>query len=169
MEEKHYSLVFCRRISPMSGQKEILLGMKKRGFGTGKWNGYGGKMEPGETIERCAVREMEEESGVLLTDLAAAGYLHFTMGESKKLMHVHVFESFVSGDVSAVETEEMSPRWFAEDSVPFADMWADDPIWFPYFLAGKNFNGKFVFADDSTIISHDISLTGVERKSGFDI
>ncbi len=45
MEEKHYSLVFVRRMGPASGRKELLLGMKKRGFGTGKWNGYGGKQE----------------------------------------------------------------------------------------------------------------------------
>jgi hypothetical protein len=36
MEEKSYSLIFCRRKNP-AGHNEILLGMKKRGFGTGKW------------------------------------------------------------------------------------------------------------------------------------
>jgi hypothetical protein len=114
---------------------------------------------------------MEEESGIKLSEAAvkAIGYLHFTMGVSKKLMHVHVFESFVSSDVSAIETDEMRPQWFPEDSVPFADMWADDPLWFPYFLTGRNFNGRFEFADDSTIVSHEITPTGVERKSGFDV
>lgn len=32
----------------------VLLGMKKRGFGAGKWNGFGGKVQPGETIEEAA-------------------------------------------------------------------------------------------------------------------
>ena len=43
---------------------EILLARKKRGFGVGKWNGAGGKPEPGEPIERTAIRETEEELGV---------------------------------------------------------------------------------------------------------
>lgn len=42
----------------------ILLGLKKRGFGAGKWNGFGGKVEKGETIEAAALRELEEESGL---------------------------------------------------------------------------------------------------------
>jgi len=34
----------------------ILLGMKKRGFGAGWWNGFGGKVQPDETIEEAAKR-----------------------------------------------------------------------------------------------------------------
>jgi len=44
----------------------ILLGRKKRGFGAGKANGFGGKVEVGETIKEAAVREMQEESGVTI-------------------------------------------------------------------------------------------------------
>ena len=42
-------------------ENKILLGLKKRGFGKGKWNGYGGKKEDGETIEEAVVREIYEE------------------------------------------------------------------------------------------------------------
>lgn len=34
----------------------VLLGMKKRGFGAGLWNGFGGKVQPGESIEEAARR-----------------------------------------------------------------------------------------------------------------
>ena len=34
----------------------VLLGMKKRGFGVGRWNGFGGKVQEGETIEEGAIR-----------------------------------------------------------------------------------------------------------------
>ncbi|KAJ1429629.1 hypothetical protein B484DRAFT_396306, partial [Ochromonadaceae sp. CCMP2298] len=50
MEEKDYSLIFCRR--ERQGVREVLLGMKKRGFGAGKWNGFGGKMDPGESMDQ---------------------------------------------------------------------------------------------------------------------
>jgi len=42
--------------------KKILLGMKKRGFGLGKWNGFGGKVEKGEDVFGAAERELFEES-----------------------------------------------------------------------------------------------------------
>ena len=36
---------------------KLLLGMKKRGFGKGRWNGFGGKVQVGEeTIEEGAIR-----------------------------------------------------------------------------------------------------------------
>jgi 8-oxo-dGTP pyrophosphatase MutT (NUDIX family) len=175
MDERHYSLVFCRRIGPESGKREVLLGMKKRGFGIDKWNGYGGKQELGESMVQCAVRELEEESGIQLSEdlMTSIGYLHFTMRESKKIMHVHVFETYVSGDICAVETDEMRPRWYQEDCIPFEDMWADDPLWFPLFLSGQHFNGKIVFSDDSTIVNHEISPTGsndkIDCKNKYDI
>lgn len=36
--------------------QRVLLGMKKRGFGAGFWNGFGGKVQLGETIEQAARR-----------------------------------------------------------------------------------------------------------------
>jgi len=45
----------------------ILLGMKKRGLGIGKWNGFGGKLEPGESIEAAAARELHEVGVLRLT------------------------------------------------------------------------------------------------------
>ena len=52
--EKEYTLVFCRR--EVNGCKEILLGMKKRGFAAGKWDGFGGKVEGNESNEDAAKR-----------------------------------------------------------------------------------------------------------------
>ena len=43
---------------------KVLLGMKKRGFGVGKWNGFGGKVEAGETVVEAAAREVNEECGL---------------------------------------------------------------------------------------------------------
>lgn len=35
---------------------KLLLGMKKRGFGKGRWNGFGGKVQENETILDAAKR-----------------------------------------------------------------------------------------------------------------
>jgi 8-oxo-dGTP diphosphatase/2-hydroxy-dATP diphosphatase len=141
MEEKDYSLVFCRR-TVANGDNQVLLGMKKRGFGVGKWNGYGGKLEPTETIEQCAVRELEEECGLVTADITRKGYLVFKMLELNMLMRVHVYETWkFSGD--AVETEEMRPQWYRDSEVPFDKMWADDKHWLPLVLGGQSIIGRY--------------------------
>ena len=53
---------------------QILLGLKKRGFAVGKWNGFGGKVEVGEAIEDGAKRELLEESGLVATKIEKIGF-----------------------------------------------------------------------------------------------
>eukprot|EP01032_Pedospumella_encystans_P022754 gene22754-25777_t len=156
MEEKNLSLVFCRRTCE-DGSKEVLLGMKKRGFGTGKWNGYGGKLESTETIEQCAVRELEEESGIVTTDIHRRGYIVFKMVELNQMLRVHVYETwnFVG---EAVETEEMRPQWYKESDIPFDKMWLDDKYWLPHVLAGKSILARFEFEDEETITEYDVKV-----------
>ena len=50
---KAYTLCFTFKDSSW---KQVLLGMKKRGFGAGRYNGFGGKVEPGETVKEAAIR-----------------------------------------------------------------------------------------------------------------
>lgn len=131
---------------------QVLLGMKKRGFGVGKWNGFGGKVQPEESIENAARRELEEEVGIIAHDLNKKGVLEFVF-ESKleEILEVHVFvtESF-EGDPQ--ESEEMRPEWFQVDSIPFDTMWPPDIYWVPLLLEGKKFKGKFLFNDNEDIL-----------------
>src|SRR3990172_12157236 len=52
---------------------EILLMRKKRGLGAGKINGPGGRLEPGESVEACALREVHEELRVTPVGLRQLG------------------------------------------------------------------------------------------------
>ena len=66
-------------VYPVRKDGRILLGHKRRGMGAGKWNGFGGKREDGETMRECAARELFEESGLIADpkDFEAAGDLYF--------------------------------------------------------------------------------------------
>lgn len=158
MEEKTYTLVFVRRVDVATGFKEVLLGMKKRGFGEGKWNGFGGKVEPGETVEAAAIRELQEESNLTVApaELHQRGYLVFEMQQSKKLMKVWVFEAS-KFDGTPEESDEMRPQWYAETDIPYHLTWADDQYWMPYLLQSKQFDGHFVYSDDETILTYEVS------------
>lgn len=134
----------------------LLLGMKKRGFGMGKWNGFGGKINPGETIEEAALREFQEECGLTAKYLEPVGVLDFD-SPGKFSLRVHVFG--VNGfEGEPAESEEMLPQWFKLDEIPYDSMWPDDRHWLPLFLEGKKFNGTFLFGDGDTILEHSINV-----------
>lgn len=132
----------------------ILLGMKKRGLGKDKWNGFGGKVEI-ETAEDAVRREVAEECGVVVKDLEKVGILDFAWQGNPETLQVHVFKAgSFSGE--PVETEEMKPKWFFADEIPFSDMWQDDVYWMPMLLSGRKFHGRFVLDGDNQLIEKEI-------------
>ncbi len=136
---------------------EILLAMKKRGYGVGKWNGAGGKADPGENEIEAAIRECQEEIGVTPVTPKLVGKVKFyektdpTFGN-----HAHIFVAHKwRGELA--ETEEMRPKWFKIKDIPYADMWVDDELWMPLLLAGKSFEAD-ITVDGDTLVSHDIRV-----------
>uniref|UniRef100_A0A8C4MS22 Oxidized purine nucleoside triphosphate hydrolase n=1 Tax=Equus asinus asinus TaxID=83772 RepID=A0A8C4MS22_EQUAS len=135
--------------------QRVLLGMKKRGFGVGRWNGFGGKVQEGETIEDGAKRELQEESGLTVDALHKVGQIVFEFAGDPELMDVHIFRTdSVRG--TPVESDEMRPQWFQLDQIPFEDMWPDDRYWFPLLLQKKKFHGYFKFRGHNTILEHTL-------------
>lgn len=135
---------------------KILLGMKKRGFGMGNWNGFGGKVQEGETIEDATKRELLEESGLTATELKKVGVLQFSwQGKEDEILEVHSFKA-VDFMGQPQETEEMKPEWFAIKDIPFEKMWADDKYWFPLFLENKQFEGRFLFDESNNIVEYEL-------------
>ena len=126
---------------------KLLLGMKKRGFGVGKWNGYGGKLFEGETPEEAAVREIREESGITLatSDLTHLGTIDFYYAGKPDWDQQCMVYRIDEWNGEAVETEEMRPEWFAFADIPYESMWVNDPYWLPHLLAGEKFTAEFHF------------------------
>jgi 8-oxo-dGTP diphosphatase/2-hydroxy-dATP diphosphatase len=122
---------------------KLLLGLKKRGFGQGRWNGFGGKLNEKETIEEAAKRELKEESGIHAHELEKRGIIVFEFQDDQENLEVHIFH-VTKFEGEPTESEEMKPEWFNVQDIPFKQMWADDKQWFPLFLEGKKFKGTFL-------------------------
>lgn len=150
MTEKHLTLCV------LHNNNRVLLGMKKRGFGMGKWNGFGGKVNSGETVEDAAKREMAEEAGIRLQDMHLCGKLDFVFTHKPdEVLKVHVFKA-TKFEGEPFETEEMRPAWYHVDDIPFHSMWADDQHWMHMLLADKKFKGKFLF-EGGKIVEQDLN------------
>ena len=134
---------------------KILLGMKKRGFGVGRWNGFGGKVSGEETIEEAAKRELFEEASINTDRIKQLGVLDFYWKDKPDIIEVNIFKADNFSGIPT-ESEEMKPQWFKIGDIPFKSMWQDDKYWMPLFLENKKFKGKFVFDDNDNILDYEL-------------
>jgi 8-oxo-dGTP pyrophosphatase MutT (NUDIX family) len=144
------TLVFLNKPS----EQKILLAMKKRGFGKGKWNGVGGKLHDDETIKEAAIRETAEEISVKINekDLVNTAIIDFFF-ENKKEFDQQVLIFFTDKwQGEPTESEEMKPEWHSYSELPFENMWVDDPQWLPRVIAGEKLKAKFIFNNDGSRI-----------------
>ena len=151
MEKMQTTLLLLRK------DNKLLLAMKKRGFGTGKYNGVGGKINPSETPEEAMIREAEEEICITPTEYYKVGnvdFLEFYKGEKVNLVfHLYVATDWVG---EPKESDEMKPEWFDIDKIPYDQMFPDDEYWLPYVLEGKKINAFFDFDEDWNVLSYKI-------------
>lgn len=139
---------------------EICLAMKKRGFGMGRWNGVGGKVNEGETIEDAARREAEEEIGVVTKDIEKVGEIVFTFAHKpdfNQVVHVYCATEW---EHAPSESEEMSPRWFSVEDIPYTEMWPDDIFWLPKVIEGNTIAAAFTFGHNDEILEKKVEIVG---------
>ena len=149
---KHATLLF------LINDKQILLAMKKRGFGAGRWNGVGGKPNEAESITDAALRECQEEIGVTPIEIQEVAILNFYFPESKKSWNQQV-TTYICRDWEGVpiETEEMAPKWFNIDEIPYSKMWPDDKHWLPKVIKGEYVKADFYFDDNDKLIKYSMN------------
>ncbi len=140
----------------------VLLGYKKTGFGAGRWVGLGGHIEEGEKPAAAAVREVAEESSLVVPPDSLSHMASLTFVFPARPSWDQTAEVFVTSRYSGqpAESDEVIPRWFSLCALPFDGMWDDARYWLPIVLSGRRVIATITFADDcATVRSIDPPLT----------
>lgn len=148
----------CLLIRGSQEGRELLLGLKKKGFGKGNWNAAGGRFDllKDKSIIDTAIRETEEEFGVKIKEFEKVAIFDFLFPKEKEWnQKVHIFLC-KNWEGEPRESDEMAPRWFKEEEIPFSEMWVDDKFWLPRVLGGEKLKGKFLFKTREIISEQNI-------------
>ena len=144
----------CLLTRPAADGTEVLLGYKKTGFGAGRWVGLGGHIEDGEEPAAAAVREVEEESGLIVPARALAHLARLTFVFPYRPSWDQTADVFTASEFAGVaaESDELIPRWFPAGALPFDGMWDDARYWLPLVLAGQRVTATVSFAADNATV-----------------
>jgi 8-oxo-dGTP diphosphatase len=147
----------------INDKDEILLQHKSRGFGQGKWNGPGGKIELGETPEQAVKREVWEETGLKVLSLEHQGELEFIFPHKREDdFYCYVFISReYKGEPEDKGEGEL--KWFSKERIPLRQMWDDDKYWLQEALGGEFVRKRFYFNKNGNVDSY-FDLSGNDKN-----
>lgn len=145
------------------GQTLMLHRVKKQGdMHAGKWNGLGGKLEPGETPEECAIREIYEESGLRVIKPELRGILTFPAFQPNEDWYCFVFVAHnFSGDL--IDSPEGVLQWIDDDKLTDLPLWAGDRIFIAWLDEDRFFSAKFTYIDGQFIDYHATFYPGAQQ------
>ena len=110
---------------------------KKNDMNHDKWLGVGGKFEDKESPEDCVLREVQEETGLTLTDYRYRGLVTFVSDEyPTEYMHLFTATGWTG---TPVECDEGELAWIKKKTLLSLPMWEGDKI----FLQLLEENGSF--------------------------
>ena len=129
---------------------------KQNDYHEGKWNGLGGKFEPGESPEECAIREIEEESGLKVASLRMKGFITFPLFDGKDDWYVFLLTADeFAGEL--IDSPEGRLEWIPNEKLTEINLWDGDKIFIPWLFKDGFFSAKFNYAEGK-YFSHDVNF-----------
>jgi 8-oxo-dGTP diphosphatase len=120
----------------------------------GKWNGLGGKLEPGESPEECVIREVLEESGLRIRNPRLHGFLTFPGFANDEDWYAFVF-SASEFEGQLIDSQEGNLAWINDEQLFELPLWEGDFIFLPWLNQDNFFSGKFVY-QDGHLVNHNV-------------
>lgn len=119
---------------------------KENDYHKNKWNGLGGKFDPGESPEECAIREIKEESGLIVKSIAMKGFITFPLFDGKDDWYVFLFTADEYKG-TLIDSPEGKLEWIPNDKLLELNLWEGDTIFIPWLFQEKFFSAKFNYED----------------------
>lgn len=124
----------------------LLRNKKENDMHQGKWNGLGGKLDPGESPEECVIREVWEESGLTIKSPVLKGFITFPAFDEIDDWYVFVYTaSQFSGEL--IDSAEGHLQWIKNEHLPDLNLWEGDKVFMPWLEQEKIFSAKFIYSD----------------------
>ncbi|OGU85292.1 MAG: DNA mismatch repair protein MutT [Ignavibacteria bacterium RBG_16_35_7] len=122
----------------------------------GKWNGLGGKFESGESPEECAIREIKEESGLVVKNITMKGIITFPMFDGIEDWYVFLFvANEFSGEL--IDSNEGNLKWIQNKKLTEINLWEGDKIFIPWLFKDKFFSAKFNY-ENGKFLDYEVSF-----------
>lgn len=166
--EREEKVIFNATVClPVKG-REVLLAMKTRKIGMGCWNGYGGGVEDGETLIECAIRELEEESGLKAKqedfEKVAIAEFHNEKSDGTVFVSKVHFYLLKKWEGEPEEFEVMiTPTFFDINNLPFDKMMPADKEFFPLILNGKKVLVESYYSPFQKELKREVKITEVDK------
>jgi 8-oxo-dGTP diphosphatase len=131
-------------------------GKKTGDIHTGKFNAPGGKLEPSESPREAMLREVEEETGLHVTQARYVGNVDFPAFHKDANgqpvdENVHVFLVTGWSGVVRKECAEGDLEWIAGDRVMDLPLWEGDRAFFPLAMQGRHFHGRILYENGAFV------------------
>lgn len=118
----------------------------------GKWIGIGGHMEDGESPEECVVREVREETGLILKEFRYRALITFT-SDLYETEYMHLFTADIFEGAITDNCEEGELEWIESDKIMELPMWEGDRMFIPLIKDDDTgfFSMKLIYESDKLV------------------
>ncbi len=132
----------------------MLRNKKKQDINQNKWIGVGGHFKYGESPEECLLREVEEETGLVLTGYKVRGIVTFCYKDVVEYMHLYTADQY-EGELSYCDEGELS--WIDKDKVMDLNIWEGDRIFLKLLFEDAGyFSLKLIYDDEGRLVDKEL-------------
>ena len=123
---------------------------KKNDVNHDKWIGVGGKFEPGEDAQTCALREVYEETGLTMRAPRYRGIVDFFCPPwPAERMHLFTCSDFAG---TMTDCDEGTLEWVPKQAVQTLPIWPGDKLFFRLLEQDAPFFHLELYYDGDTLV-----------------